>query len=164
MLYKKALAIYLITFIFFFINPIKPIVDYVVSTFFPYYSSYLIDGNFTEVSIINLFTKLYYMPIILYFLYNIKNMSLNYFSKVLVGIWVITANLYILVYHYDFFSRINYFFVYFYMIPLYLSLNYAYRTKRKILFFIMSLSILIPYILKVLVFPVAEFKYNTFIF
>ncbi|WP_442958724.1 MULTISPECIES: EpsG family protein [unclassified Providencia] len=164
LLYKKALAIYLVTFIVFFINPMQPIVDYIVSTFFPYYSLYLEDGNFGEVSIVNLFTKAYYAPIILYFLFNIKNLTLNYFSKVLIGLWVITANLYILVYHYDFFSRINYFFVYFYIVPLYFSLKYAYKTKRKILLLFMSIMILMPYILKVVIFPVAEFKYSTFLF
>ncbi|VEB76576.1 Uncharacterised protein [Providencia rustigianii] len=162
--YKHALTIYISTFFIYFLNPFSPISKYIIDTFFPYYSLYLTEGNFTKVSIVNLFTKLYYLPIIIYFFSIIKNVRIDDYSNRLIGLWAITANMFILVYHFDFFSRINYFFVYFYIIPLYYSLISTFNRKKYRLALVMILYILAPYTLKVIVFPIAEFKYNTFLF
>ncbi|WP_430248594.1 EpsG family protein [Providencia sp. PAZ2] len=162
--YKHALVIYISTFLIYFFNPFTIISTYIIDTFFSYYSLYLTEGNFTKVSIVNLFTKLYYLPIIIYFFSIIKGISITEYSKRLIGLWVITANMFILVYHFDFFSRINYFFVYFYIIPLYYSLKSAFSRKKYLIVLAMIIYILTPYVLKVVAFPIAEFKYNTFLF
>ncbi|MDE9453838.1 EpsG family protein [Xenorhabdus bovienii] len=164
--YKHILLIYLFSLIIFIINPFREIIYYFIQNFLPFYSPYLNSGiiNSNSISIINTFTKLYYLPIHIVFILLVlqKKITLNKYEKIISGFWVLISNIYILTLHYDFFSRINYFFVFFYLFPALFTLNY-FMKKKSIYFILTLLYILSAYVIKVCLFPVAEFTYHTYI-
>ncbi|HGN0230708.1 TPA: EpsG family protein [Proteus mirabilis] len=162
--YRHVLFIYFFTFILFLFNPFHNVVNSIIIDYFPHYSSYLEDGNFEKHSIINILSKLYYMPIQLLFIYVIRNKRIIFslIEKKIIGLWVIISNSYLLIVHFDFFARVNVFLIFFYIIPA-IYLLFLYR-KNAITFILISAYLIFTYLLKVLFFPNAEFLYNTYLF
>ncbi|MBD2820339.1 EpsG family protein [Xenorhabdus sp. 42] len=164
--YRNILFIYLFSLIIFFINPFNEITYYTIQNFLPFYSPYLNSGVISagSISIINTLTKLYYVPIHIVFIYLISQnkLKLNEYEKIISGFWVLISNGYILTLSYDFFSRMNYFFVFFYLFPVLFTLNF-FMKKKSFLFYLISLYVLFAYVIKVCLFPIAEFSYHTYI-
>ncbi|WP_223672802.1 EpsG family protein [Proteus terrae] len=162
--YRHILFIYISTFILFLFNPFHNIVNAIIIDYFPHYSSYLEDGNFEKHSIVNILSKLYYIPIQLLFIYIVRNGKIIFslIEKKMIGLWVIVSNSYLLILHFDFFARVNVFLIFFYIIPA-IYLLFLYR-KNTILFTLISAYLIFAYSLKVLFFPNAEFLYNTYLF
>ncbi|EBJ9260107.1 EpsG family protein, partial [Salmonella enterica] len=61
-------------------------------------------------------------------------------------------------------SRVNFYFVFFYIIPIAYVFRYFIRNNNVILLYVGLLYCFIPYLLKVSLFPVAEFYYKTYLF
>ncbi|WP_061013180.1 EpsG family protein [Photobacterium leiognathi] len=131
----------------------------------PKYMVY-IDSVNTEnpISIINILSKMYYLPAFFFFLYLIKEKKINLsnIGVALCGIWLLTCNFYLYIEQMALFSRINVYFLFFYIFPLY----YVFEYLRKFSYcqVVFLLYIILPYILKVCFFPVAEFRFETYLF
>lgn len=170
--YKKILLTYFITIILFSTPILYVLMVFIVHGFLPYYEHYMISYESSMVSGINILTKLYWLPINLVFIYLIKNklLLLGKDESTLVGFWVVTCNIFILMLHFDFISRVNFYFVFFYIIPIYYVFEYfRINTRfnyisRLICLVTIFLYCIIPYLLKVVLFPIAEFDYNTYLF
>ena len=87
---------------------------------FPYYSHYLSSFDESSVSIMNVLTKMYWIPFNLLFLIllKLKVFVIKDNERKLIGMWALTVNVYLLMLSFDFISRVNYYFVIFYIIPI----------------------------------------------
>jgi len=156
-----------------FITFIK-VVPYVVELLFSRYSHYLTGGYSKGVSIINLFSKLYYLPLFLMFFFiYLKRQPI---SKFLPGskyrnylefgiiIWAFTYWTIILSLQYGFFFRAQSAFIFFYVFPIYYLLEYFRERRFKYHFVFTLLYLLFPYFIKVMLFAKGEYLYNNYLF
>jgi len=166
-IYKKAGLFFLLSFLVCFFDPFGRYVPVIIETIFPSYSIYYVDGeSLINVSILNVLTKLYYLPVNILFIYFLwRNVfQLSIFEKRLIGFWVIISSSYFLSYHYGFFSRVNFFLVFYYIIPIYYVFSLFRKRNNAVLLIYLIGYIILPYIFKVVFFPLAEFHYETFLF
>lgn len=166
-IYGKPAFFFLMFLSVFLFNPLGQFTLPIIEMFFLSYSNYYVGGgDLIPVSTLNILTKAYYIPISAMFIYYIGREEIisSEFERRLVGFWIIISSSYLLSYHYSFFTRINFFFVFYYIIPIYYVMQILYSKKKKIKLLFLTGYIFIPYILKVIFFPLAEFNYKTYIF
>ncbi|HGH6035477.1 TPA: EpsG family protein [Vibrio mimicus] len=164
---NKALWVYMATFFFYAIFNPNAILSHLASYgFFPQYFQYITsEENLVEkIGLLSLLTKMYYIPLSFAFLFVFSKYKYDYdlFDNKLISMWLLVSNFYLLMSSVDILSRINYYFVFFYVVPAYYLLcssRVGFNYKL-----ILSLYIIIPYLLKVIFFPVAEFNYETYLF
>lgn len=135
----------------------------IVSYLFLNYSHYF-DSEFAEgMSLSGFLTKLYYLPIILYFfaIYKKNDGWLGDYFHICIVIFTLTYWSFIAAMQIGIFERFFTYFIFFYSFPIYYVINYFYRRNMPIIFFLLILYILIPYALKTTVFATAEFEYTS---
>ncbi|EKE6108258.1 TPA: EpsG family protein [Vibrio cholerae] len=164
---NKALCFYIATFFFYAIfNPNALLTHLASYGFFPQYFQYITseDDLVEKIGLLSLLTKMYYIPLSFTFLFFFSKYKHDYdsFDNKLISMWLLFSNFYLLMSSVDILSRINYYFVFFYVVPTY----YLLCSSRVGFYYkmIFVLYIIIPYILKVVFFPVAEFNYETYLF
>lgn len=162
-LVKRPILIFTITFVVFGSGVLYKFVDTIVEIFAPMYKHYLSSDREKNVGIIQLATRLYYYPFYVVFLYYLSKFDINKFKKIdisLIAIWLVTINSALFVFYFGRFSRIFYFFSPFMFVPFY-YLYFMGRVKMVVLALIYTFF---GYALKVLVFPSAEYLYESYIF
>ncbi len=137
--------------------------DGIVAFLAPMYKHYLNSSHVKNISLINILTKLYYYPLYFLFLYFLHFYDLSKLRKVdvsIIALWLIVINSALFVFYFGRFSRIFYFFTPFLFVPLY----YLFFMKKYRYFLLATIYVLFGYCLKVIVFPQAEFTYNSILF
>lgn len=134
------------------------------SIFLPNYLHYL-NGSYSEPKSISIFlTKLYYLPIILYFysVYRKDSSSVfgRYFSS-MIFIFTITYWFFLLALYLGSATRLYSYFIFFYIFPIYYILHDSFFRKRVLLFFMLLVYIIAPYTAKVTFLARAEFLYQS---
>ncbi|WP_305367128.1 EpsG family protein [Salmonella enterica] len=164
--YNHVVKFYFLSFLLFVTPFLHQVVFYIVQELFPYYTHYLFSFDENAVSFWNVATKIYWLPFGLFFIYLIKcnAIFIKGCERGLIGLWILTGNVYLLILNFDFVSRVNFYFVFFYVIPIAYVFRYFIRNKNVILLYISVLYCFIPYLLKVTLFPIAEFYYKTYLF
>ncbi|MGK0525297.1 MAG: hypothetical protein ACI92N_002949 [Pseudomonadales bacterium] len=154
---------YLLFFIFFGSGVFVVFFDSFVRLFLPFYSHYLSLSFIGEgVGYVNVFTKIYYLPLHLLFLFLLGGISnrLTKFDKSILGFWVLGANLYLgLVFISGLFRAFHYV-VFFGVFPVYFLLRHARLSNLSIVS--IFLYLMLPYLLKVTVFKDGEYGYEFF--
>lgn len=138
-------------------------IDSFVRTFLPFYSHYLKLSFFTEgVGYVNILTKAYYLPLHFLFLFLMFRISRNLteFDKVLLGFWVLGANLYFGLIFVSGLFRAFHYVVFFGVFPVYFLLRHAQLSRLSIVSIVMYL--MLPYLMKVVVFKSGEYGYEFF--
>ena len=162
LLAKKTLLWFPLFFIFWGSGFSVYVLEYVVLNYAGFYSHY-IDGALEGVSLLSVLTKAYYLPLQLWFIFwvrrNYPNLSL--FKKRIIGFWLIGSCLYLGLLHSGLFFRTYHYFVFFSIIPAYHFLTSRQLTSVKAIFI---LYLMAPYIFKVIVFPVGEYDYQSYLF
>ncbi|WP_199456990.1 MULTISPECIES: EpsG family protein [unclassified Marinobacter] len=159
---KRVLLFYFLFFAFWLSGAAMFLLEYMLGgylSFYAHYAQYLSAGS----SFFNVLTKLYYVPVHLWFLWYVRK-SIPEFARFelrLVGVWLLGSSLYLSLLHTELFYRAYHYFVFFSLIPSYYFLVYKYSKFVKFLFF---LYIVIPYLAKVVAFPVGEYAYSSIIF
>lgn len=163
---KHAFKIYVLTFLLFLFSYLQQIIYYIVQNLFPYYSHYLSSFDESSVSIMNVLTKMYWIPFNLLFLIllRLKVFVIKDNERKLIGMWALTVNVYLLMLSFDFISRVNYYFVIFYIIPIIYVIKYTVKNRYFVCLYLSLLYCFIPYLLKVILFPIAEFYYKSYLF
>jgi len=162
---KNLFFVYTFSFFLFFFAPLDLVLKLLIDTIAPNYSFYFFGGA-PSVSFLNILSKVYYVPLHFVLFYLVKRRSIVFtdFQSVLVGMWCLTSNVYLLMLSFDFLSRINYFFVFFYIIPISLVLYKFWLCRNWFYFSFWTGFIILPYVIKVIFFPIAEFSYDTYLF
>ena len=116
---------------------------------------------------LNIFlTKLYYLPLFIYFLYlwNFKKILRSVditFMYTLIIIFSVTYSLYLIDLTINLGGRVFQYFIFFYIFPLYYVIEYKINNKKLYQLTIIFLYILVPYLVKTLLFPIGEYNYNS---
>lgn len=164
-------ALFIIS-IFFYIF-ILPSISYIILNYiFPFYSQYASVLNSGLDNYIFLATKLYYLPgfLLFYYIYYNKKEFYSYFRNkhkyfnLFIGIFSITALSFLSLLFIGRFNRIYVYFIFFSLFPFYYLYYYFIKYRNFFFFFLFSLYLLLPYILKVVVFPAREFTFSTMLF
>ena len=135
------------------------------------YVSYIDSVYFEPKGFLSLVTKLYYLPIILYFYYIydkskeyiIISDSKRHLMDFFVFIFSLTYWSIVMMLDAAIFSRLSSYFWFFIIFPMYYSIYYSYLKKPIFSFFIIF-YLFVPYLLKVTVFAKNEYVYHSFIF
>lgn len=167
---KIFLVIFLFSIFFYLINQ-KNLVELffkfpIVQAFTGNYIYYLESDFFSPGNVVSILTKLYYVPFFLLFwvLYFKDSSKKNEFFDFLIKNWVVTCFMILQVLYISIYYRLWNMFSFLYIFPIYFVVDY-YVKRKDMLFIILILTLLlIPYCLKVLVFPSAEYKYAFFNF
>lgn len=165
-MYKKSFFIFLIMPGFFIFS--TSFIDELITRFLPNYLHYL-DTVYSEgVGIESYFTKLYYLPGIIYFYYNyskVKKHSVKhtYFDFMIV-VFSLTYWMFILSTELAIASRIFVYFLFFYTFPFYFLLRKLYIGKKVLMFSLILIYIITPYVLKVTFLARGEYLYNSIVF
>ncbi|WP_165872316.1 EpsG family protein [Shewanella frigidimarina] len=168
---KLAFLFFLLPFIY---VSLMQLVPSFVNLFFFRYSHYLNSDYATGISLINLFSKLYYLPLFVFFwfvylkrkpisIYCESSVFRKYFDFSIV-VWVVTYWFIILSLEYGFFFRLQSAFIFFYIFPIYYLYQYLIDSKswRRVSF--LSVYILAPYVLKVTYMASGEYNYSNYLF
>ncbi|WP_446724894.1 EpsG family protein [Moritella sp. 36] len=160
MLYKYSFIIFVITF--FFYKYIIPISITEVLSYSAVYTSYLERSE--ETSLLSLLTKIYYLPLIMYFYYLYtfkKRIKINNdIQKSFILIFSSTYWMFLMAEEINILGRMSQYSNYFFIFPIYFLLNYLISIKRNIEVFFILLYLILPYLLKVTVFAKSEYLYN----
>lgn len=130
------------------------------------YSSYLGDNFFQSRDISIIITKLYYLPLILYFFLRFNNKEENHFSYInyCIAIFIITFWSFIMGLDISLLSRLASYFWFFTIFPLLYLLNNALERKNTFEFIFILIYCILPYLAKVTFLAKAEFLYQSYIF
>ena len=137
--------------------------DTIVSNFAPMYKHYLDPEKEKNITFLQIATKLYYYPFYILFLYHLRKYNQDNLNKIdinLIALWLITINTALFIFHFGRFSRIFYYFAPFMFIPFY----YLYIMKRKFITLLAIMYVFFGYFLKTVIFPSAEYKYESYLF
>jgi hypothetical protein len=164
---KQLFAIFLLLpFVFLFFVPILQ--DTIVIYLFNEYSFYMNDSR--EVKLVTILSKIYYMPLFIYFWYLFLKNKINLsIDPNLVHFLVVIFSTSYCMYLLDFSipmhgGRIAQYFQFFYIVPIYFVLVHSMRNKNPLILVFIFLMLLSPYIAKVLLFPTGEYEYQTVLF
>ena len=160
---KDSLLIYIFIFSGFFYSLFGAFFQDVVIYLFSNYSHYFNSEYAEGISLSGFLTKLYYLPVILFFfyIYERKDSFLGEYFHLCIIIFTLTYWSFITAMQFGIFERFFTYFLFFYAFPIYYVLNYFYSRKMSLSFFLLFIYILFPYALKTTVFATAEFKYNS---
>lgn len=151
----------------FFLIVITPIIgDIFIEYIFPIYKTYLNEQEFKFTSIL---TKLYYLVFVGYFwyVYLIKQFVSKVNQQVfkfMILIFSMTYCIYLTGITFPMYGRIFQYFFFFYIFPLYYIIEYNIIHRNYRALTILVSMLVIPYIMKILVFPVREYSYNCILF
>jgi len=139
------------------------IFDYIVNAYFSNYQYFLLRE---KLHLSNFLTKLYYIPLFLYFLYlwNFKKILRTVditFMYTLIIIFSATYSLYLIDFTINLGGRVFQYFIFFYVFPLYYVVEYKISKKKPYQLIMIFLYILLPYLVKTLMFPIGEYDYNS---
>ncbi|MFB2679530.1 EpsG family protein [Shewanella mangrovisoli] len=151
---------YLVVFlscIIFSLNIYKPILFFLVEHVFPFYNGYIHTLFNESDGLLDVASKLYYFPIILYVLLFVGKERQNFtdFDNYLFSFFLLTCVSYLLLMQSTVFLRFWIFFIILY--PLVLSRMFDFKNDKRIHSLFWFLYLLTPYIFKVVIFPVREF-------
>jgi hypothetical protein len=164
----NAKSLFFVSFIVFSLGLPFFVLDLLVKIIVPEYARYFSGeavASDNELNIINLVTKFVYIPIYLYALFLIRK---KHFSEIGVErkMWyslsILLAFSWALIAHGGFFFRFYHYAVFFQIFVIYESLSYALKYDRVALL-PLGIILLIPYLLKVLIFESNEYSYNSII-
>ena len=130
---------------------------------FPDYLHYF-EGRYSEPYPVSVFlSKLYYLPLILYFfvIYRKGNADVDDYVHSMLFVFSAVYWFFLLALSVGITARIYYYFIFFYIFPVYYTLHYNYVRKRVVEFILILAYIVLPYVLKVTVFAKAEFLYES---
>jgi len=162
---EKMLPLYIISTSLFILGVPFYFIEFIVSVFLPFYSHYL-EMEMSGASLLNILSKMYYMPVHFIFIYIYLRNKVNILGKyesVLVFFWSISANFYFLFLYWDNFFRGYHYFAIFSIVPFYYLIKYFFGKRRKAEVLILALYALTPYVFKVIVVPVGEYSYMSII-
>jgi len=162
-IFDNKIKVYIFTLMIFILGIPLYFADSFVSIFFPHYYHYF-ESEYAKKSIayVNIVTKLIYLPLHILFFYLSRKLSSSYFSNMevcLLGFWVLTANVFILLLYTSLVSRFLHFFAFFSIIPIYYL--FVWNKSNILLSFLLFMYIILPYIAKVVVFSAGEYSYNS---
>ncbi len=162
--------VYFISLFVFFLFFDKALIINIVSSlnlgFFARYIQYVNSDLVNPIGLLATLSKVYYFPLSVFFIY-IFNINVKDFSqteKLYIAFWLLTANFYLTLMSMPILSRVNYYFVFFYIIPCYYVFKYLVEKRNVFYIFCVVVYIFAPYFVKVVFIPMAEFKYQTYIF
>lgn len=125
------------------------------------YLYYAETGFFDAGPILSILTKLYYLPIFLLFWYlYLKDRSKNTFFDLSIKLWSVTCFMIIQMMHIGIFYRFWNLFVFLYIFPIYYIIDYYIVSRKPLAVMLLILYILLPYMVKVLFLPSAEYLYH----
>lgn len=139
-------------------------VDFIV----PEYSRYIVGeavASENDLNILNILTKIVYLPVYIYIVYFVKNRfyeELNENRKMWLSISLALSFAWALIPYGGFFFRFYHYVVFFQIFSIYEAINYAKRTDI-IAYLAVWCIIIFPYLIKVLAFPSNEYLYNSII-
>ncbi|HFF1655374.1 TPA: EpsG family protein [Providencia rettgeri] len=128
------------------------------------YTSYF-DSEYSEPKdILNLLTRLYYLPLLLYFFYIYKrNGDRNYFDFS-IFLFCIFYFSFIMGLDFGLLSRIASYFWFFIVFPLYYIINDSIKKGQSFSFIVFVIYVLVPFLLKTTIFAKAEYLYQSILF
>lgn len=135
------------------------------SLILPNYVHYL-QSDLSEPRTISVFfTKLYYLPLVFYFyiIYRKDNANFGDYIHFMLFIFSITYWFFLLALSVGIATRLYYYFIFFYIFPIYYILHYNYVRNRSIEFLFILVYIVFPYFFKVTALAKAEFLYESFL-
>lgn len=142
----------------------QPVLFFLVDNFFPFYKGYMNTLFLKKSNIYDLITRIYYFPLALWvtcFFYKYRG-GLNDFTKFNASIFILTCNSYLLLLNSSVFLRFWSFFLIYYAISL--GVIYKKRSNFKLMDALLFMYLLMPYIVKVVFFPVREFSFDLVFF
>ncbi|WP_137222139.1 EpsG family protein [Shewanella sp. MEBiC00475] len=165
------LALFILSFVFYlFVLPM--FLPMVVGKLFPVYIPYFESVHAAQANFVSVATKVYYIPIYIMFFYyyfkDTKNNILYTFSGKSFGffilIWSATFWIFLSAIKFGFLGRVNQYFIFFYIFPMYYVLHREMLKHKFYNVFFLICYIAIPYVLKVTVFSTAEYNYKSIFF
>lgn len=165
--FPKNIKLALFVIIPFILIFVKSLVVYFVDNYFVAYSHYLTSSYGTGLDFSSLLTKLYYLPIFVYFWYlylkdphtsSLKGMEFG------IAIWLLTYWIIILYLDFGFAYRISVYFIIFYLFPIYYVWKRMLFQGKLIELLLIILYLIFPYFLKVIFFPQGVFMYKSIFF
>ncbi|WP_368859244.1 EpsG family protein [Xenorhabdus bovienii] len=138
------------------------------------YSYYINSQYFQGYSLTTIYTKIYYIPLILYFFYkyrinNKNNINIGYgtnkkYFSFCIFIFSITYWAFLPSLSISILSRISSYFIFFYIFPIYYVIIESIYRRKNINTILILLYIILPYIIKVTLLAKGEFLYKSYIF
>ncbi|HCQ5192760.1 EpsG family protein [Acinetobacter baumannii] len=124
--------------------------------------SYYVDSSFFDAGpTLSIVTKLYYLPLfMLFWLIYVKEKNINLYFDFTIKLWAVTCFMIIQMMHIGIFYRFWNMFAFLYVFPIYYVVDYYIKKRDALFVFLLILYIIIPYIIKVLILPSAEYLYN----
>ncbi len=165
-------------FLLFILSPVVflvsiGVVPYLVELLLNRYSHYLTGGYSQGISIVNFLSKLYYLPLFLAFFFVylkrrpiskfVPGSSYRNYLEYGILIWAGTYWTIILSLQYGFFFRVQSAFIFFYIFPIYYLIEYCREKGRKYHVIFILLYLIIPYVMKVLIFAQGEYTYKNYL-
>ncbi|KAB1515163.1 EpsG family protein [Photobacterium damselae] len=160
-IYNNRVKIFAITFVFFISGIFVFARDYVLTEILTNYKHYLGGGYSKAAPFINIVTKMVYLPLYIGFFYTYRNdIVLDVFGRRVLSVFVLTSSLYLTLIYDGSIYRIYQYFIFFNLFPVY----YLYIKQKLMGKVFIIVYLLIPYLFKVLIFPVSEFSYQSILF
>lgn len=141
--------------------------DAVVSFFIPYfeqYISYYESDAFEDVSWINRMSKYIYIPLMLYAVYLFPKMNLSEFERRFFVIGICGYCLKTSLMSLSLIGRVGKYGEILMCIPIVFMLIYLSQTRSKLRSVLIYMYLLLPYVIKVLFFPIREYSYHSYFF
>lgn len=161
-LINRALRVFLASFIIFGSGVLYNFIGVIVEVIAPMYKHYLTSKE-RSISFLLILTKLYYYPFYIVFIYHLRKFDVSKFNKIdiaLISTWLLTINSVLFIFYFARFNRVFYFFSPFLFVPFY----YLYVMKKPFWVFLGLIFTFAAYFAKVVIFPTAEFSYESIIF
>jgi len=156
----------------FFVIPIlfsfsSGVISYFIDNYFLLYRNYLDNAYGEGLPISSIYTKIYYIPVFIYFWYlYIKGedeVGLEGISQA-IGLWICTYWLFVLYLDFGFIFRISSYFFFFNIFPLYVVWKSLVRRKKVGALLVFFMYLLAPYLAKVTFLSRDVFEYKHILF
>lgn len=146
--------------IYLYIYPL--LMEFIFKNIFSTYAYYLEWEN--RYGLLNILPKLYYLPLwLLFWLLYLKNKIVitEKIANFLLIIFVSMCFSYLMDFAVDMYGRVYLLFNFFTIVPIYYIFDYYNRLKRIIISLTLTLYIILPFIVKVFLFPIGEYSYKS---
>lgn len=152
---------YFLSFMF-WMSPLPiELIEQLIQYILPTYSHY-IDVIHKPISYLNFVTKAYWIPLQILFLVFCMKLNLPAYMRILLGFWALTAPLFLSLLSSGLLFRLSHYCVIFNILPVYYLVQ-KYSKSSFILGIILLYSTL-PFVLKVFIFAVGEYDYQSILF
>lgn len=141
---------------------IPKIIHVIIPYVYVGYESYLLNSE-GGMTLIPILTRLYYLPLILYFIYLIYNRRIyicNTISDVFITIFMLTYWIFLSAISIDILGRVAQLTMFFYVFPVYFVFDYFIKNKMNKMSILLFSYIVAPYFMKVTIFANNEYIYN----